>query len=306
MFFSTVLDKTPIIIVSPGFTENSGGAIALHNLCHRLNSRGIPATLWHTRRPLHYSADPVNNIINVLKSYIYSIRRHTFWRNKFNKNIDWITPEHRGRLLENSWVVYPDIILDNPLRAKKVVRWHLYHPRTHLINNAGISILKEYYYSQNFAPKGIAFRILSCTWLRNDLYNVENCQPRVNSCHMWRKRDADLTPIHSRDSICLDGMSHVQIASIFKKSHTFISYDLHTAYSMFAALCGCTSIVARKSGLSETDWHPDVSTRYGIAYGFESKQWAIETLPKLKESLEGLQERENSQLDDFIRDLASS
>jgi len=293
----------PIVIVSPGFNEDSGGAIALHNLCHRLNSRGIQSALWHTRRPIHYAENPVQNIIRVLNAKVYSFRRLTLWRKKFNKNSNWITPEHKGRIPENSWVIYPDIIPDNPLGAKNVVRWYLYHPRKHLIDNAEVIKLKEYYYSQNFVPKGEAFKILSCTWLRSDLYNTENCQSRTLSCHMWRKKDSDLAPLHKRDSICLDGLSHLQISSIFKRSHTFISYDLHTGYSMLAALCGCTSIVAPKFGLSEADWRPDEWTRYGIAYGFERIDWAVATLPKLLNSLEGIEEREAKELDAFIEDI---
>ena len=40
------------VIHAPTFDETSGGAIALHLLCHRLNLSGIEALLWPAPRPL--------------------------------------------------------------------------------------------------------------------------------------------------------------------------------------------------------------------------------------------------------------
>ena len=67
----------------------------------------------------------------------------------------------------------------------------------------------------------------------------------------------------------IDGLSHREIAELFKRSKTFVSYDLYTAYSTFAALCGCDSVVIPQEGINVDQWIPDQYHRAGIAYGFE-------------------------------------
>ena len=58
---------------------------------------------------------------------------------------------------------------------------------------------------------------------------------------------------------------------------TFISYDTLTAYSIFAVLCGCESIVIPDEGVSIDDWYPDYEDRYGISYGFSNLEEAAAT-----------------------------
>ncbi|AXS80363.1 hypothetical protein HYN24_10225 [Dechloromonas sp. HYN0024] len=79
----------------------------------------------------------------------------------------------------------------------------------------------------------------------------------------------------------IDGKSHAEVAAIFKRVKTFISYDTYTAYSSFAVLCGAASVVIPDHGVDKYAWYPDPADRYGVAYGFEDIEWALETAPRV-------------------------
>ena len=78
-------------------------------------------------------------------------------------------------------------------------------------------------------------------------------------------------------------MSHPEIAGIFKRVKTFISYDTYTAYSRFAVLCGCESVVVPDEGVTKEQWRPNPADRYGVAYGFSDIEAASRTAHLMKE-----------------------
>jgi hypothetical protein len=45
------------------------------------------------------------------------------------------------------------------------------------------------------------------------------------------------------DGPVIDGKSHGEIAKIFNEYEYFVSYDPHTAYTIYARMCGCIPIV---------------------------------------------------------------
>jgi hypothetical protein len=94
----------------------------------------------------------------------------------------------------------------------------------------------------------------------------------------------------------IDGLKHAEISKIFKKSKYFISFDIYTAFSRFAALCGCISIVVPVKGVDEQTWQPDPEKRYGISYGFDSIkiEQALASLNKLKSQI--LKEENDSEI----------
>ena len=94
------------------------------------------------------------------------------------------------------------------------------------------------------------------------------------------------------DWVLIDGLSHQEIAKIFNECKYFVSYDLYTMYSVYAAMCGCISIVVPMDGLSKEAWRPEPERRYGIAYGEDDIEFAISTRNLLLEELDR-QEAEN-------------
>jgi hypothetical protein len=91
------------------------------------------------------------------------------------------------------------------------------------------------------------------------------------------------------DSILIDGLSKNDVIDVLRSVKTFYSYDLETAYSQFAALCGCDSVVVPDPGLTEQQWRQDARYRYGIAYGSENIEEARSTVSMLRPFMKELE-----------------
>jgi hypothetical protein len=188
--------------------------------------------------------------------------------------------------IRDSIVIYPEIIEGNPLGAKKVVRWLLNKPGAITgTSSYGFGDL-IFYYADHFLPEGFiadeSFR-LKITDLKTHTYKDDHERKRQGVYYMVRKgRDVPLT-YHPANALQVDGKSHAELAEIFAKAQMFISYDLHTAYSLFASLCGCDSVVVPRPGMSKEQWKigKDQSDLDGIAYGYEDIERARQTRPAM-------------------------
>lgn len=121
-----------------------------------------------------------------------------------------------------------------------------------------------------------------------EIYNLDNAlsaDQRKGTAYCLRKGKHKKIEHDLENSVLIDGKSHQEIADIFKRVKTFISYDAYTGYSMFAALCGADSIVIPDEGMSELEWYPEVSQRYGVAYGFNRLDLARSTQVKVLEEV---------------------
>ena len=277
------------IIISPEYQDQCGGAIVLHKLCHILNKIGMPAYLHPTRQ--EYS----HNIAGQLRKKTKEIKL-IFKKYKTNPNFN--TPLIRyisKKDLESCIVIYPESTDGNPLGAKYVVRWFLHQPGFHTgkINYYPNELYFKFnscIHEFNFPGSYLSKNELKVIHYPIDIYNTNDMSEvrNIPSCHLIRK-GKDKKKVHSDESICIDNMSHREIASIFKKAKEFICYDDYTAYSIFAVLCGCESIVVPSDNVSIEDWYPNTEDRYGISYGFseEQKAWAEQTKHKVLEHILG-------------------
>ena len=102
-------------------------------------------------------------------------------------------------------------------------------------------------------------------------------QERRGTAYCMRKGRNKKIVHDTSDSVLIDDKSHFEVASIFKSVHTFYSYDTYTAYSLFAVMCGCRSVVIPDEGVSIESWYPNPSDRLGIAYGLDSLESASES-----------------------------
>jgi hypothetical protein len=199
------------------------------------------------------------------------------------------TPEARYRDLYGAIVIYPEVVSGNPLGSKRVVRWLLHRPGFHSGKiDYGEDDLFFYYQSAFNDPKynKDSDNVLRTVWVRNDIYTQKNHSSRSKTCYTLRKsKERDI--LHDlTDWVLIDGLSHEEISKIFNECKYFISYDLYTMYSVYAAMCGCISIVVPIDGLSKEAWIPEPERRYGIAYGEDDIEFAIRTRNLLLEQLD--------------------
>ena len=261
------------LIVAPSYDENVGGIVVLHKLCHLLNERGVTSyILPYEDNYLLNSGNILGSIYAIFKQYI----KLRFTRYKLNAEFNTpLLTKVPVDIDDPSWVViYPEVINGNPLNAKRIVRWFLHQPGFHSGNIFfGPGELHVKYnsaiYDFQFPDCTLAIDHLKIIHYPTNFYNqTDVLMQRKGTAYCLRKgKDKEL--VHDlMDSVLIDGKSHAEIAKIFKSVDRFISYDTLTAYSRFAALCGCTSIVVPDSGVSIDDWYPNDKDRCGISYGF--------------------------------------
>jgi hypothetical protein len=278
------------LIFAPPFEENTGGAICLHKLCHLLNQLGEASALTPNFATFEISRHAVlRPLIRLTKNTLRASR--TTYRTNFDFDTPVLSSVRGGRDLDDCIVIYPEVTKGNPLNARNVVRWLLYPPGGHTGEiNYGTG---ELYVRFNNAFG--RFELPGSTTLPDELRVVHyplnlyeppvQGAPRTGTAHLVRK-GASKSPVHhAGDSIRIDGMSHREIGDIFRTVETFVSYDSYTAYSWFAALAGCDSVVVPDEGITEDVWYPDPADRYGISYGWNGLEGARQTRHLVRQRL---------------------
>mgnify|MGYP001279852086 CR=1 FL=1 len=292
------------IIVAPEYSENSGGIIALHKLCHCINLLGGEAYL-HPYVTEHQLS------LKGLRRWIRERLRLKF--SKYKTNPSFITPVVR-RVKDISSheivVVYPEIVSGNPLGCVNRVRWFLHHPGYH---TRCVNYLPgELYFSYGVFGKDFSINdskksslILEVSHLFTEYYNVHSAgSKRDGSAYCIRKGKGRPITHKLDDSVLIDGKSHFEISEIFKKSKYFISYDLYTAYTWFAILCGCVPIVIPDEKLAKNEWYSDPISSLGIAYGYDEVEVAISESEKAIENILKKEEKTLSNVALFLSEVS--
>jgi hypothetical protein len=261
----------------PKFEFNNGGTVVEYLLAKNLEELGQTARIYSS------SGNKTNNSI-------FS----KFYNNDFP--ID-----------DNAVVIYCEGTKGNPLNAKNVVRWML----SKLGQNVSYNNLKTwgkdelvYYFNSeekltnNPDKIGNIYKLLNVIYI-NPMINNFNLNSRKGTCFTIRKSKSihgkTKKKIHPPNSFEVTrNHSQIDCIKIFNKHKYFISYDSLTFLLVISALCGCVSIVVKVDGLSKQDWlnttaaaeylkESGENTLYGIAYGGEDLQNAINTLHLAKD-----------------------
>lgn len=289
------------IIFADSFNENNGGVIALHRLCDLLNRAGETALLWPLRKPLHDPAQPFRSAWAFWRYF----RR--VWRRPYRTCPVFDTPIAQVPDLPGAVVVYPEIISGNPLRAQRVVRWLLHKPGYHKGSYAYGENDRYFYYQKAFDDPLLnsdGDNLLKVTWVRDDVYRQTHAGPRRGSCYILRKGQGRPLVHDLSDSVLADKLSHRQFAQLCNRVQTCISYDTYTMYSLFAALCGCDSVIVPEDGVTQAQWYPDPNDRLGLAYGFDNLEHARATRPLLLPHLKAQETASNGSVRSFIAKCA--
>ena len=275
-------NKGRFVIFAPSYDENSGGTIVLHKLAYLLDCLGESAYICPGKVG-------VRNDLNLWKRFTKKFKRI-----EFEKSPDFETKLIKeSQITKNDIVVYPEVISGNPFKAKNVVRWLLHKPGFHTGEaNFGsddlIFAFDDYCIEDGYGidPKNKLY-VLS---LNSSYALPHEKRERQGSCYMMRK-GTGRSLVHSlEDSICVDGLSHAELAEIFQTTKYFYSYDELTLYSQYAALCGCISVVIPDKYKTRDEWvstHP--ISKYGIAYGMDDIDHAIKTQSGVKDYFDQLE-----------------
>lgn len=296
------------LIQTESFDPDSGGIICLHRLCHELNALGYKAYLVKMGRSMEISSNDIWGPF--LKVLTHSLIRHDRLRLQGEWNTPTLSQPQAFRLAQRDHVivVYPEVVFGNPLKGRNVVRWLLHAPGFHS-GRTGYGF-NEYHIQYNNALPRMHFpgchlseHFLPVRYAPLDLYarQSQNTQRREGYAYLIRKGSGK-TPVHDERWQCIDGMSHEEAASVLGRVTHFVSYDSYTAFSRFAALAGCVSIVIPDAGVSKAQWYPSPEDRLGVAYGFDDTEHAVATRQLLLERMRKEQECVSHDVRTFAHD----
>lgn len=304
--------KFKYIVYTYNFNDKVGGIMVLHKLCALLNDLGYDSFLYRPSR--------MHQLFKVLESLFIFF---AFWHKAFlnysflNKEINAIrqsrnirtchgltTPFYSGKIDKNCIVIYPEVIEGNPYKAKNVVRWFLHKPgyftgRVVYGQNELYFFYKSAFNDPLINPN--SDNCLTVKMLRSDIFYQTNFGDRSGSCYALRKGKNKKIEHKLENSILIDNLSQVEIAKVFNKCETFISYDTQSFYSTLAVLCGCRSVVIPDNGVGIEEWLSDPSERFGIAYGFENMDEAEKTRHLLLKKLSASEEYSLQSVRNFVK-----
>lgn len=275
--------RPEFVVFAPPYDPNVGGYIALHYLCHLLNEVGYKAHLVPFFNSAEISPIDADSLVTKLLD-----QRAEIQKSNYTINAAWNTPIYRRpwrgiAKRDDLVVVYPEVVFGNPLRAKNVARWLLHDPGFHNKQVYFVPGEVHFRYLEMHRPVPvpwieIAEQLLTVTYVPWEHYQPPpEGSPREGTAYLLRKGKGKPLVHDLADSIQIDGMSHAQIGEIFRRVQTFISYDTRTMYSALAAIAGAESVIIPDADIDEDDWQPVEPYRYGIAYGWERRTWALST-----------------------------
>lgn len=277
MFFK----KEPTyIIYSWPYSDEVGGFIALHSLCDSLRKSGYDAYIWPAGLPVTATNPSANWIPSCIK-------RRKPPNIAFRTNPRFDTPLACPTDLQDAIVIYPEVIEGNPLNANRVVRWLLNKPGrlTGKVNYTGDEIF--FFFQEAFNDPSLnpnPSNKLQLFTLLDDIYQqTEPAEGRNGTCYIIRKGKDRAPTIATLDGPVIDNLTHKEIAAIFNKHEYCVSYDMYTMYSVYAAMCGCKSIIQPDPKISKQEWQPSIELTYGLAYGHSDLEWSERTRGEMLE-----------------------
>ena len=114
-----------------------------------------------------------------------------------------------------------------------------------------------------------------------------------------KDEDLNLDNIYSMPS----SQRNLYLAEVFNSREYFICYSHRSFIAALAALCGCKVIVIPYDDTPKEYWKENFPTfKYGISYGIDDTQWALDTHHLVKDNLQKIQAQGVEDIKSFIND----
>lgn len=282
------------VIYAPQYRRNSGGAIVMNKLCDMLNQEGHSAKLWPLWKPL----PSVTAFIHRKTPLYYAWRLYT---RGYPTNPAYNTPLASPADIDRSIVVYPEIVNDNPLRAKRYVRWLLHSPGFHKGSFKYAAGDMYFYFQEAFNNRCndmVCGGPLTVEDMPLDIFRQINFGERTNVCFMIRKGRHRKDIPSLRGKWVVDGLSHESLADAFNECRICYFYDAYTAYAPLAAACGCIPVIVPLPNVTREMWSPH--PHLGVAYGDDDIPRALATREALLDGMRSTEARNVQSVRNFV------
>jgi hypothetical protein len=242
----------PIWVAAPGYDPLSGGTRAMNLLCHHLDRLGYDALVLDTPRA---TAAPLP--LRYLNRGIVSEQ------------------QRQGR---EPIVVYPEVTVGNPRRARFVIRYLLNKPgflKPGVESNFG----KDDYFidgAREHAPPGVrSFDLFMPLVDRSHYFSPPAGSPRQGFAVFTNRAAVDPAslPDWLRPLTVLsmkEPRSHAALGELYRQSRAMVTFERTSA--IFEALsCGCPVICVASDNLREETWHPRFREA-GVVWGWREER----------------------------------
>jgi hypothetical protein len=271
------MNKKIYIVDIATFLPNSGGIVAMHKLCHDLNSIGETSYITSPITHKHLNAPFVKD-------------------RKFSK--------------QDTVVIYPEITYGNPLKSNYVVRWALNTPG----RCAGVA---ENTFYDGLKPTDLIFKYSDYFTLKNNVdcqglltttfvdktYFYESQTTRTGSAFFIKKGGTNKM-VHPKDSIDLSSSEHDwnYMGNVLRNVEYFYCYDNACFWVVLAAICGCIPIVIPDSDMSADEWYSKFPhKKCGVAYGLDNIQHAKDTRQYVQQNLKDFYEKQLDTVKNLVK-----
>jgi hypothetical protein len=277
-----------VIWTNHSFSWNEGGTLVLFYLCKCINDLNHP--IFYSKLYLPYEQQ---------KIYPFS-------------NIYYIYDEHE--IDDNTIIIYPEDVCDNPLICKNVIRW-LLQSTIKLITSWKDTDLIYIWDTCQTEFKNKTEKMLAIPYF-NPIFKKKNNNERTKTCYLIKKGvylHDKLIFLHPQDSILINNWDNLEyISNIFNECKYFYCYDPLCMYSIYAVSCGCITILYPKKNKTKYEYFKEGFLNknnkiynYGVAYGDSEEEikFATDTLEEGEFMYKELCESYKDTLYDFIKDL---
>lgn len=294
-----------IIIVSP--PPEYGGSLVEFKLCSLLNEKGFNSKILLFRKNFccRHHVFFVRLILHLkffIQSFLFNFKNATLKKKwpiecKF-KILPFVS--------KNTIVIYPEIVYGNPLMAKKIVRWFLFHnrypndPNAYGKNELSFAF-REIFNDPKYNP---TCRLLKINHFDATLYKQTNFGERNGNCYILRKGKGRSDLPKEFDGPIIDNLPEDEKVAVFNRCKYCFDYDTQTFYATIACVCGCIPIVVMEAGKTKSDYLGKNGKDWGRAYGNTPEQieYAIKTRQKRIDML-NFEESNKQNVNRFIQEL---
>jgi len=222
------MKKHSFTIVALPYAEWSGGIMALHELCEALNQNGHQCGMIFI---IEGSAQK--------QDFKYTVSNHPSLYRKGGNYHFYKDQNELATTLNEGTIIYPDLIVGNPLNAKRTIRFVLNHNPSTLNGDFILGFSKQYSKYANFS----LFKPFHHPSFHNS-----------GTSH-WTQRTLDLTyigkgsdfvPCHRIPNTILVERNYPrdkeQLALLLRQCRFFYTWDNITATNLDAIMCGAIPI----------------------------------------------------------------
>jgi hypothetical protein len=234
------------VIVAPAYSSRSGGIMVLHELCTALNKLNYRAGLVLITEGSQQNQNFKFGHSNLPELYDPDGIYYDFTTGKSAADIQ--------TFVNNSCIIYPDIIKGNPLNGKKFATYVLGKPLYPIESDFIISYSKIYIDKSDY----ILFKPFISEWIH------------ARSTSHWNERKLCLTYIGKGNQYAqcklIPGSVLIernwphdkqQLAALLRNCKYFFSWDSITATNTDAVLCGAVPVLMQETQIPR--WEIDLS-----------------------------------------------